>query len=61
MKDQLDQKQFRYYWGTGKYNWADYWTKRFCAAHHRERKPKILTRRTILDRLRAARKHPPHK
>ena len=55
MRDRSDQKQFRYYWGPGKYNRADYWTKHFCAAHHCKKRPAILTPRTILDKLRAAR------
>ena len=61
MRDRSDQKQFRYYWGPGKYNLADYWTKHFCAAHHHKKRPTILTPRTILDKLRAARKQPLHK
>lgn len=38
MRDRSDQKQFRYYWGPGKGNRADYWTKHFCEAHHRDKK-----------------------
>ena len=38
MRDQSDQEMFRYYWGKGKENCADYWTKHFSAAHHKEKK-----------------------
>jgi hypothetical protein len=60
MRDRSDQLQFRYYWGPGKKNRADYWTKHFCAAHHKEKRPSILTPRRILDKLRALRRQPLH-
>jgi hypothetical protein len=31
------QGQFRYYWGPGINNRADYWTKHHCADHHPRR------------------------
>ncbi len=37
------QGQFRYYWGPGINNRADYRTKHHCAAHHIEKRPEILT------------------
>ena len=61
MRDRSDQNQFRYYCGPGKYNWTDYWTKHLCAAHHHKKRSAILTPRTILDKLGAARKQPLHK
>ena len=48
------QGQFRYYWGPGINNRADYWTKRHCAAHHIEKRPEILTSKFILNALRAS-------
>jgi len=61
MRDRSDQKQFRYYWGPGKGNRADYWTKHFCEAHHREKRPTILTPRRELDDLRRRKRQPLHK
>ena len=61
MRDRSDRKQFRYYWGEGKGNRADYYTKHFCAAHHRQVRPSILTPSTVLDALRTARRQTPHK
>jgi hypothetical protein len=48
------QVQFRYYWGPGLKNRADYWTKHHCAAHHIEKRPEILTSKFILNALRAS-------
>ena len=39
MRDRQDRKQFKYYWKPGKSNRGDYFTKHFCAAHHREQRP----------------------
>ena len=60
MRDRADQKQFRYYWGAGKSNRADYYTKHFCEAHHRETRPTILTPQKILKALRRDRGKQPH-
>ena len=60
MRDQSDQEQFRYYWGKGAGNRADYWTKHFCAAHHREMRPSILTPADQIDTLRIRRGLLPH-
>ena len=60
MRDRENKKQFRYYWGPGKTNNGDYWTKHFCAAHHREKRPVFLTPRRVVDALRASRKLAPH-
>jgi hypothetical protein len=48
------QGQFRYYWGPGINNRADYWTKHHCAAHHINKRPEILTSKFILNALRAS-------
>ena len=52
LQDKSDQEQFQYYWSKGKGNHADYWTKHFCAAHHREKRPSILTKASEVDKLR---------
>ena len=52
LRDKSDQEQFQYYWNKGKGNRADYWTKHFCAAHHRETRPTILTDASEVDKLR---------
>ena len=61
MRDRSDRKQFRYYWGKGKNNLADYWTKHFCLAHHREKRPSILTPSKLLNELRKMRGAPKHR
>ena len=61
MRDRSDRKQFRYYWGAGKSNRADYWTKHSCAAPHREKRPAILTPRGMLDSLRRSKRQAPHR
>ena len=47
------QSQFRWYWRRGTTNKGDYWTKHFCAAHHKAMRPEILTPVRILRALRA--------
>ena len=61
MRDRSDQQQFRYYWGPGKQNNGDYFTKHFCAAHHREKRPTFLTAASVLDALRESLGKPPHR
>ena len=60
MRDRSDLQNFRYYWGKGKGNRADYWTKHFCAAHHKETRPKILTRPAEVALLRLRKGLRPH-
>ena len=48
------QGQFQYYWNPGKENFANYWTKHHCAAHHIEKRPTILTPKLVLEALRAS-------
>ena len=60
MRDRQDRQQFKYYWRPGKGNQGDYFTKHFCSATHRERRPAFLTPRAVLDTLRAAVDKPPH-
>ena len=48
------QGQFRYYWGPGINNQADYWTKQHCAAHHIKKRPEILTSKFTLNALQAS-------
>ena len=60
MQDLSDQKQFRYYWGPGPTNNADYYTKHFCKAHHHKKRPTILTLKSILNALQQAQGKKPH-
>ena len=60
MRDRQDRKNIKYYWKPGKSNRGDYFTKHFCAAHHREQRPNFLTPRKVLDALRATFGKPPH-
>ena len=60
MRDRSDQQNFRYYWSKGKGNRADYWTKHFCAAHHKEKRPQILTRPAEVALLRLSQGLSPH-
>jgi hypothetical protein len=53
------QQQFRYFWRPGHTNRADYWTKHHCAAHHTQKRPEILTPKSVLDALRASVKRTP--
>lgn len=61
MRDRSDQNQLQYYWSKFKGNHANYWTKHFCAAHHREQRPSILTPSHVLDAVRAIQGLAPHK
>ena len=60
MRDRSDRKQFRYYWGPRPTNNADYYTKHFCEAHHREKRPTILTPKSVLNALQIAQGKTPH-
>ena len=60
MSNRSYQKQFRYYWGSGKKILADYQTKHFCAAHHREVRPNFLTDKSTVNELRARMGLPPN-
>ena len=42
LQDRVDQGMFRVYWGPGKENLADYYTKRFAAIHHKKVRPIYL-------------------
>ena len=52
MRDQQDQKQFRYYWKEGPTNNADYFINHHCEANHREVRPKFLTPINVVNALR---------
>ena len=60
MRDRQDQKQFRYYWGSGKGNKGDYQSKHFCPAHHIQVRPEYLTPSAVLNALRKSYGMPPH-
>jgi hypothetical protein len=53
------KKQFHFFWHPRPTNKADYWTKHHCAAHHIEKRHKILTHKSVLDTLRASLQHTP--
>ncbi len=53
------QCRFRFFWGPGPNNMADYWTKLHCADHHIKKCPEILTPKIELDILRASEKCAP--
>ena len=60
LRDRESQKQFKYYWRPGKENLADYWTKHFCAAHHKQMRPIFLTPSSVLEALKESlRRNPP--
>ena len=60
LRDRESQKQFKYYWRPGKENLADYWTKHFCTAHHKQMRPIFLTPSSVLEALKESlRRNPP--
>jgi hypothetical protein len=54
------QGQFRYYWGSGKKNKADYHSKHHCPAHHTEQRPTFITPWKVVAALRASLKRLPY-
>ena len=54
LRDREAQDQFRFYWRPGTTNWADYWTKHHCPAHHQEMRKHFLTPQQCLQALRKA-------
>ncbi|KAL7480170.1 hypothetical protein ACHAW6_005874 [Cyclotella cf. meneghiniana] len=48
----VNQKQFRFFWRPGPFNYADYWTKHHPAAHHRNMRKEFLTPIKVLMDLR---------
>jgi hypothetical protein len=60
IRDREAQEQFRFYWAPGLTNDADYFTKHFCEAHHREKRPRFLTPKEIVNDLREACGQAPH-
>jgi hypothetical protein len=54
LHDREAQRQFRFFWHPGPTNRADYCTKHHCAAHHIEKRPKILTPKIVLEALHAS-------
>ena len=53
------QNQFRFFWGPGKTNLANYWTKHHCAAHHVKQRKQILTPQSIVTALRESKQRNP--
>ena len=60
IRDREAQEQFRFYWAPGLNNDADYFTKHFCEAHHREKRPRFLTPKEIVNELRKSLGQAPH-
>ena len=61
LRDRAAQKQFRFYWRPGTSNFADYWTKHHCAAHHKTMRTEFLTPSDVVRRLRETLKRNPYK
>ena len=61
LRDQAAQKQFRFYLRPGTSNFADYWTKHHCAAHHKTMRTEFLTPSDVVRRLRETLKRNPYK
>ena len=59
LRDREARNQFRFYWASGKSNWADYHTKHHCAAHHQQMRPHFLSSPQIIEALRASLKRTP--
>ena len=49
--DRTLQEQLRFYWRSGKLNFADYYTKHHSPAHHRNERKEILTPQHVLENL----------
>ena len=60
LRDREVQNQFRFFFGPGKDNRSDYFTKHFCPAHHKQIRVQYLTRRSVLDALRKSLGLQPH-
>ena len=52
LKDREAQNFFQFHWKPGKNNMADYWTKHHAAIHHANMRPQILSRPSVLEKLR---------
>ena len=46
------QEQFQFFWGAGKLNLADYWTKHHPAMHHKNVRTDFFTQKKVSDELR---------
>ena len=51
LRDRELQEQLRFYWRSGKLNYADYFTKHHPAAHHRNMRKEFLTPQWVLQDL----------
>jgi len=60
LRDREAQHQFCFFWRPGPANRADYWTKHHCTSHHIEKRPEILTPKSVLEALRVSVKHTPN-
>merc|ERR1712115_316335 len=53
LRDREAQRQFRFYWRSGKTMLADYYSKHHPAAHHRNMRGEYHTTQAVLDECRA--------
>ena len=51
LQDQECQRQLRIQWRPGKLNYADYWTKHYSAAHHKNMRKEFLITLTVVEML----------
>jgi hypothetical protein len=52
LKDRATQNFFQFHWKPGKNNLADYWTKHHAAIHHTNIRSQILSRPSVITKLR---------
>ena len=52
LRDCKCQDQFQIYWGPGKLNYTDYWTKHHPATHHQNISKEFIMPYTIVEMLR---------
>ena len=51
LRDRALQEQLRFYWRSGKLNFADYYTKYHSPTHHRNEQKELLTPEHVLENL----------
>jgi hypothetical protein len=52
LKDREAQKIFQFHWKPGKNNLAHYWTKHHAAIHHEAIRSQILSKPSVIEKLR---------
>ena len=51
LRDRTLQEQLCFYWRSGKLNFADYYTKHYSPAHHRNEQKELLTLHHVFENL----------